>query len=69
MKYKAIAYINLSDSSSLSRLKDEDGNERYAVGYQGDDILHIIDDETADELEDQAGGAWEEYEQEMVEVE
>ena len=62
MKYKEIAYCNLSDSSSLSRLQDDEGNEVYAVGYQGDDVLHIIDESTAEELEDQAGGAWEEYE-------
>jgi len=71
MQYKEIAYCNLSDSSSLALLRDDEGNERYAIGYQGDDILHLISDTTAVEIEDQAGGVWEYYEdceQEYVET-
>ena len=77
MKYQQVAYLNLTDSSSLMRLQTEDDEgfyrgDVYAVGYQGDDILHIVDDDTANELIDQAGDAWQEldeWEREYVEAE
>lgn len=70
-EYKETAYLNLTDSSSLAMLSATGDEYKivYAVGYQGDDVLHLIDDTTAETLEAEAGADWteiEECEQEIV---
>jgi len=77
MKYRQVAYLNLTDSSSIVRLQsiDDDGyycGDVFAVGYQEDGALHLISDDDADNLIDQAGNDWEEFEdweQTIVEAE
>ena len=64
IRYKQIAYLNLSDSSSLVEIEDLAGIRRFAIGYQGDDTLYLLTDEDAEEEMEQTGGeGWHRYDE------
>ena len=63
MQYRQIAYLNLSDSSSLVEIENPDGDRRYAIRYHGDDTLYLLSDAEAEEEMERASGAdWHRYE-------
>ena len=64
MRYQQIAYLNLSDSSSLVEIEDSMGVRRFAIGYQGDDTLYLLTDEEAEEeMQRTCGDAWHQYDE------